>query len=67
MSVNRFLTWEDAVVWLLEQPDQQELVEACYYDPPLIQAAKRFWNSDEWMEIRGWLPKNKAKALFLFE
>jgi SAM-dependent methyltransferase len=63
MSVNRFVTWEEAVAWLVKQPDKQELVKACYYDPPLIQAAERYWNSDEWQAIQRWMPNIKGKAL----
>jgi 2-polyprenyl-3-methyl-5-hydroxy-6-metoxy-1,4-benzoquinol methylase len=50
-------TWEQAVRWLREQPDQQELVQACYYDDPLLDAAKRFSESEEWQAVRGLLPK----------
>lgn len=41
-------SWEDAVRWLREQPDQQELVRLCYYDDPLEDAARRFYKSSEW-------------------
>lgn len=29
-----FSSWEQAVQWLREQPEQQELVLAAYYDDP---------------------------------
>jgi ubiquinone/menaquinone biosynthesis C-methylase UbiE len=51
MSVNN-LSWEEAVQWLREQPEQKELVRHCYYDDPLEQAAERFSNSEEWQEIQ---------------
>lgn len=48
---NRLLTWEEAVQWLREQPDKQELVRHCYYDDPLELAAERFSKSEEWLAI----------------
>jgi SAM-dependent methyltransferase len=49
-------SWEQAVQWLREQPDQQELVKASYYDDPLLVAANRYWSSEEWRRIRQLLP-----------
>ena len=51
-----FGTWEQAVQWLREQPDQQELVLGAYYDDPLPDAAQRYWRSEEWQAIRTLLP-----------
>ena len=45
------LTWEEAVQWLRDQPDRQQLVRACYYDDPLQTAAERFSNSEEWQAV----------------
>ena len=45
-------SWENAVLWLREQPDHQDLVRAAYYDDPLHDAAWRYWRSDEWQAIR---------------
>jgi ubiquinone/menaquinone biosynthesis C-methylase UbiE len=54
------LTWEEAVRWLKSQSDRQDLVEACYYDDPLIDAAERFTKSEEWQAVyeitKNWLP-----------
>jgi SAM-dependent methyltransferase len=55
---DRLLTWEEAVQWLREQPDQQELVRHCYYDDPLELAAERFSNSEEWLANRHLLRKH---------
>lgn len=56
----KFLTWEQAVEWLKTQPDTQELVKACYYDEPLIAAAQRFFESEEWQTVadilQSWIP-----------
>jgi SAM-dependent methyltransferase len=45
-------TWEEAVLWLRAQPDQVELVRACFYDDPLIEAAERYYASSEWEAAR---------------
>lgn len=50
------MSWEAAVQWLRNKPDQQELVRACYYDDPLPAAAERFWQSLEWKSIAALLP-----------
>ncbi len=58
-------TWEQAVQWLRNQPDQQELVRACYYDDPLVEAAERFWQGAEWKAISALLPPAHGKVLDL--
>lgn len=58
-------TWEEAVQWLREQPDQHELVRACYYDDPLPLAARRFAESEEWRAVREVLPAGRGRALDL--
>jgi len=50
---NKFLSWEEAIDWLLHQSEQAQLVVDCYYDNPLIGAAERYWHSDEWLAVRG--------------
>jgi SAM-dependent methyltransferase len=59
------MTWEQAVAWLRGQADQQELVKACFFDDPLLEAAKRFHQSAEWTETRKRLPDPPGKALDL--
>jgi SAM-dependent methyltransferase len=63
MNDSKFQSWEDAVAWLVSQPDKQELVKACYYDTPLKSAADRYWQSSEWQAIREFLPEDRRKAL----
>lgn len=60
---NKLMTWEQAVMWLREQPDQQAMVKACFYDDPLIEAAERYWNSSEWAAISAFLPQPPINAL----
>src|SRR5690606_27761961 len=63
--MSEMLTWEDAVQWLRSQPDQQELVRACYFDDPLHAAAERFWQSVEWQSIAAILTNSRGSALDL--
>lgn len=58
-----FGTWEEAVQWLIEQPDQERLVRDCYFDQPSGVAAERYWNSPEWDAIRVFIPKRKGTVL----
>lgn len=62
---DRFLSWEDAVAWLVAQPDKQDLVRDCYFDPLPQTAAIRYWQSDEWKAIRALLPPGPGRALDL--
>ena len=57
--------WEQAVVWLRQQPDQRALVEAAYYDDPLLLAAVRYHASEEWSAIKSLLPEPHLRALDL--
>ncbi|NOJ43535.1 class I SAM-dependent methyltransferase [Bradyrhizobium australiense] len=58
-----FTTWEDAVVWLRNQPDQRQLVLDAFYDDPLIDAAKRYFASGEWQAVSKFLENRTGKAL----
>ncbi|MBR0744636.1 class I SAM-dependent methyltransferase [Bradyrhizobium japonicum] len=60
---SKMLTWEDAVVWLREQPDQRQLVLDAYYDDPLTDAAERYFRSGEWQEIAKLLAGRSGRAL----
>ena len=60
-----FLSWEAAVLALRRQSGQQELVRACYYDDPLIEAAKRYYTSTEWQAVRQYLPVKCGRVLDL--
>jgi SAM-dependent methyltransferase len=56
-------TWENAVIWLRGQPDQRQLVLDAFYDDPLIAAAKRYFDSDEWQSISQILHGRTGRAL----
>ena len=59
----RAKTWEEAVIWLREQPDQAGLVRDCFFDDPLIQAAERYYASSEWDAVRGLTGPVSGRAL----
>lgn len=60
----KYISWEEAVLWLKKQKNKEELVKACYFDDPLIKSAHRFYKSTEWQEVKRLLsPYKKGKAL----
>lgn len=63
MNVKQFSSWEDAVCWLISQPEQQALVRACYFDRPALAAAQRYRLSDEWSAVRGLLPAHAGSVM----
>jgi len=63
MNAKQFTSWEAAVSWLMDQPEQHELVQACYFDRPLFAAAKRYHQSDEWGAVRCLLPSALGNVL----
>jgi SAM-dependent methyltransferase len=56
-------TWEAAVEWLKTQPEQLELVRACYFDDPLSEAADRYYASGEWAAVRQLTGPSHGRAL----
>jgi SAM-dependent methyltransferase len=63
MHASNLYSWEEAVLWLVSQPDQQDLVRDCYYDSPIEAVAERYWNSEEWAAVRAFLPHCPGTAL----
>jgi SAM-dependent methyltransferase len=57
------LSWEGAVVWLRNQPEQRQLVLDAFYDDPLISAAERYYASGEWQAVAQLLGGRTGKAL----
>jgi SAM-dependent methyltransferase len=48
---------------LIDDPTQSELVEACYFDPPLDAAARRYRASAEWASARQVVGPARGAAL----
>ncbi|MET4203027.1 SAM-dependent methyltransferase [Bradyrhizobium sp. LA8.1] len=59
----QFRTWEGAVVWLRNQPDQGQLVRDAFYDDPLAAAAERYFRSTEWQAVAALLSGRSGSAL----
>lgn len=57
------ISWEAAVGRLRADPGQRALVEACFYDDPLLQAAQRYHASCEWTAVRGLIGPEAGAAL----
>jgi 2-polyprenyl-3-methyl-5-hydroxy-6-metoxy-1,4-benzoquinol methylase len=51
-------TWEQAVIYLREQERYADLVRSSYLDDPLLDAARRFHESEEWVAIRKIIASN---------
>lgn len=65
MKSGETLTWEQAVQRLRDQPAQRDLVRACFFDDPLIDAARRYHASSEWRAVRALIPQMAGTALDL--
>jgi SAM-dependent methyltransferase len=57
------MSWEEAVGWLRAQPEQKALVEACFFDDPLLASAERFHASTEWRATRELMGPARGAAL----
>ncbi len=64
-DAHRNYTWEEAVNWLCDRPEQEFLVRACYFDDPLIDAAVRFAQSEEWQAVQSLIASTPGSALDL--
>ncbi len=62
-DVEEQISWEASVRWLKAQPDQSELVRACFYDDPLSSAADRYYRCSEWDAVRLLLGPSRGQAL----
>lgn len=58
---DKFISWEDAVIWLKDQSEMRDLVRDAYYDDPLAAAADRFYESSEWLAVRALLAGLKTQ------
>ena len=55
--------WKQAVLWLREHPDKQDLIRDSYFDDPLLVSALRYSNGSEWSAIQAILPLKTGVAL----
>jgi SAM-dependent methyltransferase len=55
--------WEDAVIWLRNQPEKRQLVLDAFYDDPLIKAAERYFSGAEWQAVSQLVQGRTGKAL----
>ncbi|MET3839668.1 class I SAM-dependent methyltransferase [Bradyrhizobium sp. OAE829] len=56
-------SWEEAVVWFRNQPEQQQVARDAYYDDPLVDAAARYHASEEWRAVSRILHGRRGRAL----
>jgi SAM-dependent methyltransferase len=63
MTSTNALTWEAAVRQFREQATHRQMVEACFYDDPLLGAAQRFHASTEWSATRQLIGPPNGRAL----
>jgi SAM-dependent methyltransferase len=56
-------TWESAVTWLRNQPEQRQLILDAFYDDPVIDAAERYFRSSEWHAVSRLLQGRTGAAL----
>lgn len=57
------MNWEEAVELLRNDAAQANLVHDCYYDDPLVAAAGRFFESEEWTAVRTLIGPPRGRAL----
>ena len=51
------------MLWLRAQPEHLALVQACFYDDPLLGAAERYHSSTEWKAIQKLISLPRGNAL----
>ena len=57
------LTWEEAVRWYRAQPNNETEVRNNYFDLPVLGAAERYAQSEEFAEVLRWLGPGQNKPL----
>lgn len=57
------LTWEEAVRWYRAQPNNEAEVRNNYFDLPVLGAAERFAQSEEFAEVLRWLGPGHGQPL----
>jgi ubiquinone/menaquinone biosynthesis C-methylase UbiE len=57
------MTWEEAVRWYRDQPGNEAEIRNNYFDLPVLQAAERFANSEEFAEVLRLLGRGHGKQI----
>jgi SAM-dependent methyltransferase len=57
-------TWEEAVRWCIETPEMADLARNAYFGDP-VEAAERYYQSEEFAALRNLLPSKSGRALDL--
>ena len=55
MTIENRLTAGQVIERFRQMPEMRKLVEDCYYDEDLLYAAKRFYESEEFSAVKGYL------------
>lgn len=55
--------WDSAVRRLLNDETASDLVKACYFDQPVVDAIQRYHNSPEWKAVQQYYPAERGRAL----
>jgi ubiquinone/menaquinone biosynthesis C-methylase UbiE len=61
------MNWEEAVLWLKDQPQNRVIIESCYFDDPIFDAAERFYHSQEWQNISSIISSYKLEGKKVLE
>src|SRR5664279_2045323 len=59
----KLTSWEEAVVWFRNQPEQKQVARDAFYDDPLTDAAARYHASEEWRAVSEILHSRHGRAL----
>lgn len=57
------LTWEEAVLKFRSNPNNEELVQACFFDDPILKSAQRYYKSSEWRAVQDIIKDLEGYAL----
>ena len=55
------MTWEEAIIWLRNQPDKGSFVKDCHYDEPIHESTLRFWKAKNGKEYMNCLACKRKK------
>lgn len=61
----KMMTWEEAVVYVTQEPNSDEFIKAFFFDEPIEEACRRYAATGEWHEVRRLLGPGRGAALDL--